>query len=121
MFFLARLISLIAALSTAFAAPTLGQTVQPENLDPLFKAAVEGDVVRVRSSLDQGTDVNVRNRAGATLLMSAVSIQSRYEEGKIDHSKMVNLLLSRGAASDKQVGDIQTSDQQHAADSRHHH
>ena len=37
-------------------------------------------------------------------LMSAVSIESRYEEGRIDHSKVVSLLLSRGAdvnATDK--------------------
>ena len=87
MFAVAALMALIAG-----AVPVRGafggrqNAVQPARLDALFKAAIEGDVVRVRSLLNQGADVNARNRAGATVLMSAVSIESRYEEGRIDHS-----------------------------------
>src|SRR6185369_620843 len=100
---LAALMVLIAGATLVCSAPGVN-TVQPSSLEALFKAAIEGDVVRVRSLLNQGADVNARNHAGATLLMSAVSIESRYEEGRIDHSKMVRLLLSRGAdvnAADK--------------------
>src|SRR6267142_699277 len=103
MFALALMV-LIAGVPLACGASTVGNAFQPAILDALFKAAIEGDVVRVRSLLNQGADVNARNPAGATLLMSAVSIESRYEEGRIDHSKVVRLLLSRGAnvnATDK--------------------
>src|SRR4030095_1581284 len=103
-FALVSLMFWLAGAPLAGSAPTVGRTVQPAPLDALFKAAIDGDVARVRSLLNQGADINVRNRAGETLLMSAVSIESRYEEGRIDHSKLVSLLLSRGAevnATDK--------------------
>ena len=104
MFAFAALVVLIAGAPVAGGAPAVARTVQPAPLDALFKAAIEGDVVRVRTLLNQGADVNARNPAGATLLMSAVSIESRYEEGRIGHSQVVSLLLSRGAdvnAADK--------------------
>jgi ankyrin repeat protein len=97
MFALAALMVLMIGAPLTYGASAVRNTVQPARLDALFKAAIEGDVARVRTLLNQGADVNARNRTGVTLLMSAVSIESRYEEGKIDHGKVVGLLLSRGA------------------------
>src|SRR6266700_6138603 len=99
---LAALIVLIAGVSAplVMGAQLRRTTPQTRNLDALFKAAVEGDSGRIRALLDQGANVNAKNADGETILMSAVGIQSRYKEDKIDHSEVVKLLLSRGADID---------------------
>src|SRR4029434_7909788 len=66
MFAFASLMFWLAGGALARSAPTVGRTVQPAPIDALFKAAIDGDVARVRSLLNQGADVNVRNRAGET-------------------------------------------------------
>src|SRR6185295_20074035 len=106
---LVALITVIGLPTGAIAPPVKAQvkkTPPPsQTLEALFKAAEQGDAVRVRALLDQGIDVNAPNEAGSTVLMAAVGVGSRFRENRADHSEVVKLLLSRGAAvnaTDKQ-------------------
>jgi ankyrin repeat protein len=75
--------------------------VAPRRLDAraadLMEAAFRGDTSRVRTLLDAGADVNLRNDAGATPLMRGVH-----------HLETAALLLERGADVNASSDDLRT-------------
>src|SRR5262245_40251219 len=70
---------------------------QTEKIEALFEAANAGDSTRVRSLLDQGVEINARNRNGETALMRAVALPAREQRNKSANTSVVELLLTRGA------------------------
>ena len=62
--------------------------VAEDTNEPFFDAVRKGDIQKVQSFLQQGTDVNVKNRYGTTALMFAC------DKGNLE---MVNFLIEKGA------------------------
>jgi ankyrin repeat protein len=71
----------------------------PAAIGDLLKAAGKDDISRVKHLLDQGLDVNAKNKNGWSALMVAAS------RGKVE---MLNLLLEKGAAVDAKNDQGQT-------------
>ncbi|HXF39825.1 MAG TPA: ankyrin repeat domain-containing protein [Blastocatellia bacterium] len=78
--------------------PKAGNLRGPGGTTPLMQAALYGDAESVRLLLDNGADPNIRNEAGATALMWAVS----------DLEK-TRLLLDRGADVNARSEDSRTA------------